>query len=208
MRARHRAWMESRSQIPVYQYLRKLLQYLQWQDGGRGGQHGGRPWVLKTPAHLGNLLEVLEVFPDATLVHCHRHPSLVVASAVALLEAGQGIYCKPLELRTIALAFIDFFHKQMERNFAARKVIGDSRIVDVYYDDIRDRPLDVIAEIYSRWGRPLTEQALQAFKTWNESRPEGYRGKYKNESERTGVSKGEIEVAFAAYLNRFPRLTR
>ena len=96
----------------------------------------------------------------------------------------------------------------MERNFAARKVIGDSRIVDVYYDDIRDRPLDVIAEIYSRWGRPLTEQALQAFKTWNESRPEGYRGKYKNESERTGVSKGEIEVAFAAYLNRFPRLTR
>ncbi len=199
---RHRAWMESRSQVPVYEYLRRILQYLQWQDGGGRG----RPWVLKTPAHLGNLLELFEVFHDATLVHCHRHPNSVVASAVSLLEAGHGIYCKHLDLRVIAMGFIDFFTKQLERNFSARQTLGESRIVDVYYDDIRDRPLDIISDIYDRWGRRLTPEAKSALTEWNESRPEGYKGKYRNEAERIGVDRAEIEAAFADYLRRFPRL--
>src|ERR1700712_757478 len=38
-------WARSVSRMPALTYLKHMLQYLQWQDGGRRG----RPWVLKNP---------------------------------------------------------------------------------------------------------------------------------------------------------------
>jgi hypothetical protein len=61
-------WVEQQDQTPAYADLRRTLQLLQWQDGGRRD----RPWVLKSPAHLGGLRLIFEAFPNATVVHCHR----------------------------------------------------------------------------------------------------------------------------------------
>jgi hypothetical protein len=61
----------------LYDYLRLILQCVQWQDGGRKD----RPFVLKSPMHLGEMPSLLEAFPNATVVHCHRDLNTVVASA-------------------------------------------------------------------------------------------------------------------------------
>ena len=203
----HRAWIERRSARNSYIYLRKLLQYLQWQDGGGTGKNQGRPWILKTPAHLGQLPTLLEVFPDATLVQCHRHPGLALPSALSLLEYGHGIYCAHVDFHALGSDYLTDFQRQIERNLAGRKEIGESRILDVYYEDIRERPESVIADIYARAGRALTPEASRAFATWAKSRPEGRFGKYQNQMERYGLTREKIDVAFAEYLRRFPRVS-
>ena len=44
------AWLEAQDHTPGYEYLKLLLQFLQWQKK-RSGQQGER-WVLKAPHHL------------------------------------------------------------------------------------------------------------------------------------------------------------
>ena len=80
-------WVVQQDQAPAYADLRRALQYLQWQDGGRRG----RPWLLKAPIHLHALDIVLKTFPRATVVHCHRDPHQVVPSTAQMQE----IFHKP-----------------------------------------------------------------------------------------------------------------
>ena len=47
------AWYHTQSQRGTYRYMKQMMQYLQWQDGGRAGKNGDRPWCMKSPAHLG-----------------------------------------------------------------------------------------------------------------------------------------------------------
>lgn len=199
---RHWAWVANRSRRASYAYVRKLLQYLQWQDGGACG----RSWVLKSPMHIGELPTVLATYPDATIVHCHRDPRVVMASYAALLEATWLMNVDHVDLHKLGADITAFWAEQVRRNLAARKAIGGERIIDVFYDDIRDRIEDVVADIYRRAGRELTPQARQIMRDYNARRPEGHFGKHRYTLERYGLDNAKVDAAFADYLNRFPRL--
>src|SRR5690606_39435670 len=62
------AWARSVDRRSPLGWLKRMLQYLQWQQGGRQG----RPWVLKNPGHTGELAEMAELFPKATFVISRR----------------------------------------------------------------------------------------------------------------------------------------
>ena len=68
----------ARDQTQHYEYLRLVLQALQWL-------RGGERWVLKSPQHLEQLGPLLRVFPDATVVLCHRDPVAVTGSVATML---------------------------------------------------------------------------------------------------------------------------
>ena len=69
---RYRSWLDVQDVAPAYRWLRRMLQLLQWQKRLRG--EVPRPFVLKTPDHLGHLSTLLDEFPDAHIVHTHRDP--------------------------------------------------------------------------------------------------------------------------------------
>jgi hypothetical protein len=69
---RYRRWIDGQDFAPAYRYLKEMLQLLQWQKRRRGEERSR--WVLKTPAHLGYLETLFEVFPDAFVVWMHRTP--------------------------------------------------------------------------------------------------------------------------------------
>ena len=54
-------WIEEQDHKVVYEFLKKQIQYLTWQNPGREEKR----WVLKSPHHLGFIDKVLDVFPDA-----------------------------------------------------------------------------------------------------------------------------------------------
>ena len=49
----YRSWLDEQDFAPAYDYLHRMLQFLQWQKRQRGLD--GQRWVLKSPAHLGYL---------------------------------------------------------------------------------------------------------------------------------------------------------
>jgi len=196
-----REFVLSRDQGPTYRYMRRMLQFLQWQDRSRTG-----PWIMKSPVHLGNLAMLLEVFPDATIVHCHRDPAVVVPSFASLLEAGRRMGSDHIDLHEIGADMLGLLSRDMRRNLADRKAIGEERILDVQYREIRDDARSVIARVYEKAGRELTPSAVAAFAEYEARRPEGHFGKHEYTAERFGLTADRIAAEFADYHDRFPQM--
>ncbi|MDF3143828.1 sulfotransferase, partial [Streptomyces sp. T21Q-yed] len=120
------AWYRERDFVDDYRYLKQVFQVL---------QHGRprRRWILKSPMHLGNLDALRTVFPDATIVWCHRDPVTVVASFCSLIEHGMAVSTRPLDLHRIGTLWLDLLSHAMTRGLAARAAIPPHALVDAPY---------------------------------------------------------------------------
>lgn len=184
---------------PTYDFLYAMLQYLQWQDGGGRG----RPWILKSPVHIGDLATLLKTFPDATVVHCHRDPRKVIPSFASLIEEARKMGSDHVDPIEIGRDMFDYWADQIDRNLAMREALPADRILDVQFDDIRSDVIGVIRRVYARAERPVTPQALAAFKAYEDRRPEHHWGSYVYTAEQYGLDLKKIDARFAAYRARF-----
>lgn len=182
-----------------YQVTRQMLQYLQWQDGNVEG----RPWIMKTPIHLGALPMLLETFPDAIIVHCHRDPRDVIPSFASLIEEGRKIGSDTVDPKEIGRDVFAYWAEQMDRNLAARESLPPDRIIDIDYQDIVGNVNSLIEKIYAKAGRPVTPESLAAFNNYEGRRPKGYWGTYEYTPEQYGLSLADIDARFATYRQQF-----
>ena len=197
-------WMATQSLRGTYRYTKQLLQYLQWQDGGQGGKCGGRPWILKTPIHLGTTDLIVEQFPKATLVFTHRDLHQVIPSHCRLMESIRGLYSDTVDLHEIGRSCLGVFSTEMEKHLRLRDRMGSRLpILDIQYEQVRDDPIGVIREIYGRAGRNLTPQREQAMLDWEKNHPQHYGGSYSYRLEDYGLTHAAIDSAFSEYLRRF-----
>ena len=167
-------WWNSDSQQDVYAFLRLNLQYLQWQDGGRQS----RPWVLKSPTHLGRLDVLRATFPAATIVHCHRDPEVVIASLCYLTELLRGTQTDALDLAEVGDTVLSVWSGQMEKNLTLRKHLGESSIVDVHYEDIRRHPFDAIRATHRAHAYTSAVTAEAHMAQWDQENPQHRFGRY------------------------------
>ncbi|MEJ8671344.1 sulfotransferase [Streptomyces sp. MS1.AVA.1] len=113
-------WYRARDFTDDYRYLKQVFQVLQY----------GRPrrrWILKSPLHLGNLDALRTVFPDATIVWCHRDPVTAVASFCSLIEHGMAVSTRPLDLHGIGATWSGLLSRAMRRGLAARAALPARR---------------------------------------------------------------------------------
>lgn len=194
------SWLTAQPQVPLYEELRVLLQYQQWQDGGRRD----RPWVLKSPMHLGRIDALLEVFPKATLVHCHRDLHTSMTSICNLVEASRRIRsdrCDPVELGRFLLNFLS---SEWSANLEQRRTLPDgTQVLDVRFDHIRDDASEVLRRIYRSRRTELSEAAESAMRNWAQAN-HGRSGAYRHPAEYYGLEPSAVDAAFSTYLNAFP----
>ena len=195
-------WLAGRSKGEAYGYLRMLLQYLQWQDGGGRG----RPWIMKTPLHLGELPTLLETFPDALVVHCHRDPVQAIPSVASLVELARRVRSDDVDPLEVGSEMLDRFSSLIRHALEARESLPAERFIDLSFRAIVSDVKAVIAEIYSRTGRRLTAEALAAFDAYESRRPAHHFGRHVYTAERYGLDEPRIRVAFAPYYEAFPDL--
>jgi hypothetical protein len=196
------SWLTAQPQVPLYEELRVLLQYQQWQDGGRRG----RPWVLKSPMHLGRIDALLEVFPNATIVHCHRDLHTSMTSICNLVEASRAIRSDrsdPIELGRFLLKFLS---DEWSANLRQRTSLpADAQVLDVRFDQIRDDAPEVLRGIYRSRGAELSEPAESAMRGWANVN-HGRSGAYRRPAEYYGLEASAVEAAFSPYLDALPDL--
>ena len=184
---------------PTYRWLHAMLQYLQWQDGGGRG----RPWIMKSPVHIGALSLLLETFPDATIVHCHRDPRKIIPSFASLITEARRISSDVVDPVEVGRDMFDYWALQLDRYLPVRAQLAADRILDVQFDEIRQDVMDVIARIYRKAGHPLTAEAMAACKAYDERRPEHHFGTYEYRPEDHGLDLDEIDRRFATYRHQF-----
>jgi Sulfotransferase family len=197
----YHSWVKDRDQHAAYAYLREVLQHLQWQGGGRRG-----PWVLKSPLHTGNIATLLDTFPRATLVHCHRDHVKTVPSFCGLVELIRMSRGQEVDRSELGAFLRDELAKHWSQNLAARPALPAGQILDVHFDEIVADPIAVIGRVFAARGLELAETDAQAMVAWNADNPPGKHGVHQYSLGQYGLSAESIHQAFADYYAYFGAL--
>jgi hypothetical protein len=202
----YRAWIDDQDWTPAYATLRRFLQFLQWQKRQRGALR--ERWVLKTPGHLGYLDTLLKVFPGALIVQTHRDPVQTIPSAASLNRSLWRLSSDAVDDREVARQWQQRMAWAVRRCLASRERIPERQIADVWFLDAIAKPLEVVAQIYRRFGLPLTPEARGALESWLARNRRDKRPPHEYTLAEFGLTEAEIRVAFADYRRRFiePRL--
>jgi len=193
----YQEWLLRQDLRPAYAYLKKVLQILQ-------SRTGAPHWNLKAPLDIFGLDALVDVFPDARLVWCHRDPARSIpsnCSLLAMIRASAGEDVDRIELGRMKMAV---FAEGVRRALAARGRIGDARFADVVQRDLVRDPVGTIAVLYDRIGLPFTPAYRARLAARASTRHEAMAGKvHEYALEDFGLSLGEIRREFAGYLEKF-----
>ncbi len=193
-------WLYEQSMDYAYSYTKRLLKYLQWQDGGKRN----RPWVLKSPAQIGSTDLLRQHFPRATLVYTHREIHTAVASLGKLMATSWGLFYDPVDTRKVGQAIRRTFLAELRKHMQLRESMSEKlNILDILYEDIRADAIGVIERIYQHAGRELMPRRKQAMLEWEANHPQHASGKISYVLEDYGFTRADIDAECEAYLAKF-----
>ncbi len=186
-------WTRSRSRTPALTYLKHMLQYLQWQDGGRRD----RPWLLKNPGHTGEIAEMLEVFPNATFVISQRDLATTMASSMRMMGEIMANSIDGYDRRRMGDETVEYWSHELARYQRQKAALGDRlRIVEVPYSRCVDDAMNVAREVYNLAGLPWTTEGEAAMRAWEARNPRHKLGSYGYALEDYGWNPQRVEAAF------------
>jgi hypothetical protein len=193
-------WARAQSRVPPLTYLKHMLQYLQWQGGGRSG----RPWLIKNPGHTGEVTEMTQVFPNATYVISQRDLSTTMASSMRMMSEILSQTFDTLDLAWLGDITVEYWSYELHRYEDQRRQLGDRiRIVETPYNRCVNDALSVAREIYALHGFAWTAEGERAMRAWDQNNPRHKLGAYGYSLEDYGWSKARVEKAFGPIAERW-----
>jgi len=194
-------WEMQADYAPVYRYLKKLLQFLQWQKKARGER--GERWILKAPEHLGHLEALFEVFPDALLVQSHRDPLQTIPSIASFVYSAWAAYTEQPDKHVAGRFWRQRFREFLHRCMQARREMPGGRFLDVWYRDALSDPFGVAEKVYAHAGMSINEEAQQVMEEWRARNRREKRAAHEYSLEEYGFSEEQIRSEFAEYRRRY-----
>jgi hypothetical protein len=195
-------WLAGQDRDHAFGYVRRLLQYLQWQF--HAAPH--RPWVLKSPPNLGFEREMAHNLPGARFVMLHRDPVEVIPSTVAIVRELRRLYGESAgDLRKVGAWALEEYSAAMERHLAWRSSAPAGTVLDIAYTDVRDHYVEATARVYAHCGLTLTDAALQRMSGWAGDNEQHKHGVHRYTLDESGLSAELINSRFARYIELFGR---
>lgn len=194
-------WIQAQDHTPGYEYLRLLLQFLQWQKK-RSGQQGQR-WTLKAPHHLHFMDLVFKVFPDARVVQSHRDPVETIPSLASLIAGVWVIYSDAADPVEVGRQWADKFARGMRHTMAVRDELGEANFLDLWFRDTVSQPLVEIQKVYEFLGMDLTDEARAEMAQWQTFNRRELRPPHEYTLDQFGFSEAGLKQQFADYRARF-----
>jgi hypothetical protein len=145
----------------AYIWHRRYLELL-------ASEHPGTRWLLKSPAHVWTLPQLLAEYPGALVVQTHRDPARVIASTASMLSHLRRLYSDDVRVPELGPEFAELILDGLERTADARLdgLIAPDRVADLKFRDLMADPLPAARTIYDRFGWELTadvEDRMAAF---------------------------------------------
>ena len=192
----YQKFLYGRDFTPLYREQRAFLQYLQHKEGRRR-------WILKTPIHVRFLKELMEVFPDARFVHCHRDTAKIYPS---IANMATVLYSKYTDKPPGARAIVNDYDGTWSDALAFRQRPGmRERFVDVKFLEFQADPIGTVDSIYAALGIGMSKERREAMVEWL-ARDGAERSSRKHHSYSladVGLTEAEIDRMTGAYLRAF-----
>jgi hypothetical protein len=198
----YRSWLNTQDFGPAYDYLHRMLRFLQWQQRRRGVTAGR--WVLKSPAHLGYLDALRDQFPDVHIVHMHRDPRTTVSSGASLNATLHAMHADEVDTNRVGAQWLERMGWTNDRAMAVRDSWADEadRVTDIHFGDAVADPIGQVSRVYDAVGLELTDTAVTAMTNWLAHRPrEVPRPPY--ELAAYGLTDEQVDERFSLYNKRF-----
>lgn len=198
------AWLEGlgpAAMEPAYRWYALQLQVLQGQRPTPGH------WVLKSPAHLGNLPALLAVIPGARVVIATRDPREVVGSACSLFALLQGTSVASARTRRMGPPVAESLARDLLGGLEVAAADPD-RVRVVRYADVVERPVETLREIYAGFDMPFPDGLEGAARAWLEEHPRGLHGIHRYDLATYGLDEDEVERIFEAPERVMSRMGR
>ncbi len=198
---RWRDYYLAMDQLPHYEYMRTVLKCLQFQQGA----DRPRRWVLKSPMHLENLPELVQVFPDATFVVTHRDPVAVIQSTLTMLAYGQRVNRKRPILQALAEYWPARIRHMLERCEATIHLLPPGQTIHVPFHEFMADDIAMVKRIYAVAGLDLNERAQQEMQAFLAAHPREKGGRVVYDLPGDfGLDPAALREQFQFYFDAFP----
>ncbi len=192
-------WLIGADKLPAMRWHKLIMQLLQ-TDTDR------RRWVLKNPAYLGWMDELVATYPDATLVITHRDPLSMLSSVTSLyatMHRAHGARGDAEDMRRIGRDLTERHWGMLDGLVDWVDAHPDVTIHHVDYDAFIADQVATIGGIYATTGRPFTPEVQDAMRAHLSSHPQGRHGGHRHSFEALGLDYDETRRRFARYQERF-----
>jgi hypothetical protein len=190
------AWYLEQDEATSYRRLADNLRLI-------GHAEREKIWLLKNPTHLLRMQTLLEVLPDARIIHTHREPVATFGSMCSMLAAFRGnpepgspaaLAIGPRQLRLYKIA--------TEHTMAVRKGRPEA-FHDVHQSELATDPMGVVHGIYRRFDLELGPEAEHRMQQWIAAHPVNARGEHRYRPEDYGLSDEAIRRELELYTRRY-----
>ncbi|MEH6549845.1 MAG: sulfotransferase [Pseudomonadales bacterium] len=188
----------------AYEFEKRYLQVLQWQEQQRSSTTVARRWVLKNPRHESHLPSLFAVFPDAQFLHTHRDMSKVMGSLCSLMATLR--WMKSDSVSTDIFAHMGPAMAQSFKQIIAEResgVLPQDQIHNLYFQDLVTSPVETMAKVYQAVGLDFGDKESQEITDYLDNKPMGKHGKHEYDLEQFGYSRGQLNDMFAHYMDYF-----
>jgi hypothetical protein len=185
---------------PAYEYLKRQLQFLQWQKKRRGQQ--AERWLLKAPHHLHFMDVLLKVFPDAMVIATHRDPVVTIPSTASFYYNLWILGNEKADKKVVAAEVADVFARGVKHTMNTREG-NEQRFFDVWFKDTVSRPFEIFGEMYDFIDMELTSEAKAAMEQYRDEHKRDDRPPHEYTLEEYGYTEQGINELFADYKRRF-----
>lgn len=195
------AWLDAQDQAPAYRFLRRSLQFLQWQKRKRGVL--GQRWLLKTPHHLLRMDILLRVFPGVQVIQTHRDPVQSIPSIASFIDTLWRIYSDDVDAHAAGRSWSERMNRGLRHTMDVRASAPARQFLDVQFIDTVRKPLDVVRDIYRFIGWTLTPEVESAMRSWLVQDEKAHAGAAHDYGpEQFGLSADQLQRDFAQYRER------
>jgi hypothetical protein len=191
-------WLFACDMTPAYEYHKRILQMLQWQEGPK-------TWFIRSPPHMHGIFELGRVYPDARFVQTHRNVDAMIPSEAALFSSHYTPMTAEPDEPYIGRHLADVRVECLRRLMAFRDQ-NEDKFFDIGFYDMQADAMGQIRKFYAWLGDDLSDVAAHRMsKWWNENSAER-QGSRKYSPEQYGVDAEDLKQRFAFYHDRYPDL--
>ncbi|WP_342247319.1 sulfotransferase family protein [Pseudomonas sp. OTU5201] len=196
------AWLDRQDQTQVYTYLKKMLQFLQWQQARRGIAPGRR-WLLKSPQHLHTLELLFRVFPRAQVVLTHREPGKTIPSLASFIYTLWQMYSDQADPAQVGEQWNGRMARALRHSLEVRDGLPDEAFLDVHFENTVSDPLAVVARIYRFAGLELAPGVRAAMADWLMDNGRDKRAVHQYDAAAFGLDEARLLHDYAQYRARY-----
>lgn len=192
-------WRAESRPRSAYRWHRTILQLLQ------GGGAQPRRWLLKSPAHLGALDQLLERYPDLRIIHTHRDPLKSVPSTVSLSTLMRASRADGIDAALVAQLVVGGYSATLRKVIDERASGGipPAQIADVHFQALMKDPVGTIEAVYDRFGLEFQPAFADAIRHYLRHKPRGRFGAHSYHPADYGLSEQGIRDAFRFYTDHY-----